>query len=169
MTIQARMSASDNRLYNPNRDVAHNFSEVLHLVASRLEDETWVELKEVLARENVSMDDLGDACGCFCNYVASGKNHPNRSMFESLKSEKFFDCKPAAQIAVLASIGVCYAGIMHAGIREATIASEGPLMSVTDFLRYAERFKKYAGMPRWRRKLEHLKEKVLRAFRTFKE
>lgn len=169
MTMQARMSSTDNRLYNPSRDVAHNFLEVLNLVASRLEDGVWPELKELLVREHISMDDLGEACGCFCVYVASGKEYPNRSMYDSLKESRFFDVKPAAQIAVLASIGVCYAGIMHAGIREATIASEGPLMSVPEFMKYAEQFRKYTGMSRWRRKLLHWKSKIRNAFNSFKE
>lgn len=169
MTMQARMSSNDNRLYNPSRDVAHNFLQVLDLVASRLEDGVWPELKELLIRENISMDDLGEACGCFCRYIANSKEHPNRSMYDSLKEEKFFNTKPAAQIAVLASIGVCYAGIMHAGIREATIASEGPLMTVPEFMKYAKQFRRYAGMSKWRRKLEHLKSKFYNAFKSFKE
>lgn len=169
MTMQARMSSSDNRLYNPNRDVAHNFFDVLHLVAARLEDGTWPELDGLMWRENVSMDDLGESCACFCKYIASSKEYPNRSMHESLTECKFFETKPAAQVAVLASIGVCYAGIMHAGIREATVASEGPLMTVSEFMKYAEEFRRYARMPRWRRKLGHLKTKFYNALKSFKE
>lgn len=169
MTMQARMSSSDNRLYNPSRDVAHNFLEVLHLVAARLEDGTWPELDKLLWRENVSIDDLGESCACFCKYIASSKEHPNRSMHDSLMECKFFETKPAAQVAVLASIGVCYAGIMHAGIREATVASEGPLMTVSEFMKYAEEFRKYARMSKWRRKLEHLKTKFYNALNSFKE
>jgi hypothetical protein len=53
MTLQARMSSEDRRLYNPSRDVAHNFQQVMELVAARLEDQSWPELEEILRREKV--------------------------------------------------------------------------------------------------------------------
>ena len=46
MTMQARMTANDQRLYNPSRDVAHNFQQVMEMVAGRLEDYSWTELAE---------------------------------------------------------------------------------------------------------------------------
>lgn len=161
MTIQARMSPEDKRLYNPSRDVAHNFQQVLTLVAERLEDAKWPELDEVLKREGVTVDDLGEACGAYCTYVGSAATEPQLSMFEGLTRSGFLRCKPAAQVAVLAMLGVCYAGIQHAGIREATIQKEGPLNSVADLLVYADKFRKHIGMSRWRRWLEKIKLKFI--------
>ena len=37
MSLQAQLSKNDPRLYNPNRDVAHNFATVVTEVADRLE------------------------------------------------------------------------------------------------------------------------------------
>jgi hypothetical protein len=80
MTLQARMSASDNRLYNPGRDVAHNFKQVMEEVAKRLEDKnSWKELSEVLKRENVTDKDLGDACAAYCRYLVDSANLPQLS------------------------------------------------------------------------------------------
>jgi hypothetical protein len=160
MTMQARMSSDDKRLYNPSRDVAHNFKEVMDLVAGRLEDQAWPELDSLLKREGVTMDDLGEACGAYCNYLASAANDPELSMHRSLEKHGFFACKPAAQIAVLALIGSCYAGIQFSGIREATINGEGPLQSVGDLIKHAEHFRRYAGMSRLRRKWENIKFKL---------
>jgi len=169
MSLQARMSEGDKRLYNPSRDVAHNFKEVLSLVASRLEDEKWPELAELLHRENVSMDDLGEACACYCRYVAYGAEDPKKPMQESLIDCGFFKCKPAAQIAVMAMIGVCYAGIQHVGIREATIGNEGPLLSVKELTQVADNLLKFTGKSRLMKFLFSFKMKVKKAFRVLTE
>lgn len=57
-------------------------------------------------------------------------------------------------------IGSCYAGIQHVGIREATVNKEGPLQTVDSLMQYAEEFRKYAGMSKWRRWFERMKLKL---------
>ncbi len=151
MTLQARMNADDRRLYNPSRDVAHNFQQVMTLVAERLEDQSWPELAAILQREKVNMDDLGEACACYCNYIASAATSPTLAMVASLEQSGFFNCKPGAQVAVLAMIGTCYAGIQYAGVREATISSEGPLQTVGELVKSAEKLRSYIGVPKWKR------------------
>jgi hypothetical protein len=155
------MSSDDRRLYNPSRDVAHNFQAVLHLVADRLEDRSWPELAELLDREGVTLDDLGEACGSYCLYVASAAQTPEVSMPDALRASGFFQCKPAAQVAVMAALGTCFSGIQHAGIREATIGGEGPLYTVNDLLGHAERFRAQLGQSRWRRRWERFKSRCL--------
>jgi hypothetical protein len=167
------MSSSDSRLYSVNRDVAHNFKQVMDLVAGRLEDQQWVELTEVLTRENVSMDDLGEACGCYCTYLASAATNPELSMQASIEASGFFACKPAAQVAVMATIGTAYAGIQFAGIRDASISAngkvEGPMASVEQLLVHADRFRRYAGLSRWQRRFLRLRSRVAEAFAAFRK
>lgn len=160
MTMQARMSANDQRLYNPSRDVAHNFEEVMRLVASRLEDHVWPELDGLLARENINLDDLGEACGAYCSYLASAVNEPNLAMEAALHKSNFLACKPAAQVAIMAMIGVCYAGIQFAGIRDASVAGDGPLYTVETLMVHAERFRAQAGRSRWQRRWDRFKARV---------
>lgn len=170
MGLQARMSEGDRRLYNPSRDVAHNFQEVMELVAGRLEDRKWPELAELLDREAVDMDEVGRACGCYCTYIASAAN-PDMvgvSMVESLRKSGFFECRPAAQVAVLAMIGTCYAGIQFGGIREATTGGEGPLETIAEVARHAEQLHSYMGMPRWRRKLSDFKRRIVTTYLAFR-
>lgn len=167
--MQARMTPGDNRLYNPSRDVAHNFQQVMTLVADRLEDATWPELQEVLAREGATLDDLGEACGAYCTYLAESAQFPDRPMYDSLEQCGFFRTKPAAQVAVLAMIGTCYAGIQHAGIREATLGGEGPLATVEELMVYAQRLRDYTGMSRTRRRWERFKRRAREALQTFKK
>ena len=80
MSLQARMSQGDSGLYNPNRDIAHCFGDVVKEVAARLEDERWPELVAILSREGVSMDDLGEACQALCLFVASSTEDPEETM-----------------------------------------------------------------------------------------
>lgn len=154
--MQARMTEGDRRLYNPSRDVAHNFKEVLELVAARLEDRQWPELADLLDREGVTLDDLGEACAAYCTYVASAVDSPKKPMQASLQDSGFFKCKPAAQVAIMAMIGVCYGGIQHSGIREATVNNEGPLMKVSDLVDAADSLRRFMGKPVWLRKLIRL-------------
>jgi hypothetical protein len=170
VALQARMSEGDRRLYNPGRDVAHNFKEVMTIVAERLETQAWPELAEVLKREDITMDDLGEACGCYCTYIASAIDEEKRgfSMIESLKASGFLDCKPAAQVAVMAMVGTAYAGIQFGGIREATIGGEGPLETIGEIKQHADRMSAYMGTPRWRRKLADLKRKIVGAVQSLR-
>lgn len=169
MGLQARMSENDRRLYSPNRDVAHNFKDVMELVASRLEDGKWPELAELLQREGVTMDDLGEACASYCQYIASANTEPTKSMVDSLKDSGFFKTKPAAQVAVLAMIGVCYAGIQYAGVREATVNGEGPLKSVPELMQYAVELRKYMGMSWFQRARAKINARFSRVFAALKD
>lgn len=171
MGLQARMSEGDRRLYNPGRDVAHNFQEVLETVADRLEKQSWPELAGLLDREGVDMDDLGEACGAYCTYIASAAD-PERgqlSMIDAMRLSGFFECKPAAQVAVLAMIGTCFAGIQFGGIREATVGGEGPLETIAEVAQHGARLQKYMGMPRWRRKLADFKRRIAEAYQAFRK
>jgi len=69
-------------------------------------------------------------------------------------------CKPAAQIAVMAMLGTCYAGIQYAGIREASVGGEGPMYTVAELIVHAEKFRAQVGQSRWRRRWERLKARV---------
>jgi hypothetical protein len=165
------MSEGDRHLYNPGRDVAHNFQEVLEMVADRLEKQSWPELTEILAREEVDMDDLGEACGAYCTYIASAAD-PEKVMLpmvDAMRLSGFFDCKPAAQVAVLAMIGTCYAGIQFGGIREATVGGEGPLETIAEVAQHGARLQQYMGLPRWKRKLADYKRRIAESYRAFRK
>ena len=89
-------------------------------------------------------------------------------MYDSLEHCGFFKTKPAAQVAVLAMIGTCYAGIQYAGIREATVGGEGPLATIEELMVHAQRFREYTGMSRRRRLWERFKLKFQTAISAFK-
>jgi|TARA_R110000824_G_scaffold82768_15_gene207522 hypothetical protein len=137
--LQARFSEHDPRLYNVNRDLAHNYKRILEVVAARLEDGSWVELDAHLKENGVTMDELGEACAAFCRYVASAATDKKSDMFDGLTKAGWFECEPLAQAAYLAVMGTVVAGMAHRGIREATLGDDGPALRVGDLTESGER------------------------------
>lgn len=155
MSMQMRMSQGDARLYSVDRDVAHNFSAVMTTVMNRLSAEDWPELNEVLRREKVTLDDLDQACNCFVLYMVASvdKSLKDLSMIDHIRNSGFLECKPAAQVAVMAMFGISYAGIQFLGLREATVPGEEPLMNVAELVKQSEKLYRYMRMSRWQRHL----------------
>ena len=89
-------------------------------------------------------------------------------MTKSILESKFFECEDAAQVAVLAMIGTCYAGIQFGGIRECTIDGEGPMETIGDLMKHAEEFRKYQGMGRLRRRWERFRLKLKLVFAAWR-
>ena len=152
-SIQARFSEADPRLYNVNRDVAHNFKQVANMVAGRLEDRLWPALAGVLDREHITDDDLGIACQAFCLFVATSAENPDEDMSQAMWRSGWFDVKPVAQVAVMAILGTVLLGYHFAGVREATLAGQGPAMELKDLAARGEECARLLSLPRWKRSL----------------
>jgi len=118
----------------------------------------------------VTMDDLGEACAAYCTYIgyASDPAMSKLSMVDALKQSGWFDCKPAAQVGVMAVWGTCYAGLGYAGIREASLGGEGPMADAAELTKEAERLKRYIGMPKWRRKIADFNRRLHQAITAFR-
>lgn len=162
--LQARFDEHDPRLYNVNRDLAHNYKRILEVVAARLEDGAWKELDDHLKDNGVTMDDLGEACGAFCRYVASGAVDKNSDMLEGLTNAGWFECKPLAQAAYLAVMGTVVAGMAHRGIREATLDEDGPALKMEDLTEAGEQCLAALRVPKWRRRWAGLAGRFKGAF-----
>lgn len=154
------MSKSDPRYYDVNRDVAHHFSYVANLVASRLEDQTWDDLNVILKQNDITMDDLGEACGAFCTFVGSAAEDAKLSMKESLDKSGWTKVKPAAQIAVMSTIGAIYFGIQFAGVRAATIGDEGPMHEMAYLIEQGRKSADIIMQTRWQRAWSGLKSRL---------
>lgn len=132
MVLQARMSPSDDRWYNVNRDLAHCFADVVREVAARLDDDRWPVIGELCRANQVSDDDLAQACGAFCRFVVGACDDPRESMHTVLSRVGWFDLPSVAQVAYMAYLGTVVAGYFFAGVREATIGGQGPLLDCDD-------------------------------------
>jgi hypothetical protein len=125
MTVQARLSEADMRLYNVNRDIAHNFGDVVREVAARLEDERWDALAAYLREHEITMDQLGEACAAFCKFVGGACDDPKENMEQVLRRCGWFDVPEEAQIALMAVLGTVLSGYFFAGVRDAAVAEDG--------------------------------------------
>ena len=166
--LQARMSEGDPRLYNASRDVAHNFQQVMELVASRIEDGSWPELDKHLKEQGVTMDELGDACGSYVKYVGLSVESKETTMLSALTKSGWFECKPLAQMAVLALIGTVMAGIHFKGCREATIDSTGPAHTVAELVAKGDECIMVMRTPRWKRRLNGFWKNIKVAVQTLR-
>jgi|JI10StandDraft_1071094.scaffolds.fasta_scaffold11878_5 hypothetical protein len=140
MTTQMRLSPHDNRLYSVARDIVHNWKPVMEHIAGVIDDQRWKELQEVLDAGNISHDEVGEALSCFMIYNASAavKSPDNNDMLTALQTSGFLACKPLAQVAVMALIGQAYAGIQFAGIRDACLGTDKPLLDIQELVKAAD-------------------------------
>lgn len=134
MSLQARMSEHDSRLYDPNRDIAHNFRFVVEHIAKRMDEGRWDIATEVANVFHVTPDDLGEACAGFIRFVAGAAQKPKETMTQCLDRSGFLKAKPAAQLLHLAYLGSLLAGVYYRGAKEATIKGNGPCADLDDYV-----------------------------------
>lgn len=168
MSLQARFSPDDTRLYSIYRDVAHNFGDVIREAAKRLEDDEWAVLAAVLKKEGVTQEDLGRACEAYCIFVATSSDFPQEDMEAALVRSGFFAVPGLAQVALMAIIGTVLAGYYFAGVREATLGGKGPALQLQDLREMGARTSKAMCMPPWRRKLRSFFGRFARAWKTIR-
>ena len=167
MSIQARMSEGDPRLYNVGRDVAHNFAHVMTTVAERLETGQWDAVQELARVHGVTEDELGKACEALCNFVAKNIEH-RESMSAGLARFGFLDLHPMARVIVMAWLGNVTLGMHWAGVREATLGGTGPAMTYQDLADRGAECAKLLTMGRWRRRWHKLKHRVRRVVQVLR-
>lgn len=158
MTMQARMSAGDDRLYNPARDVAHCFGDIARETARRLEEARWPWLRGYLTHYNVTDDQLGEASRAFLEFVATATDsRDEKAMCDAMIRVGWFDVPEPAQFAWLALLGTVVNGYFWIGVHEATIGGTGPCSTFGDLALVGRRTSRLMAMPRWKRTLAAIK------------
>jgi hypothetical protein len=168
MSLNARMSASDPRLYNPNRDVAHNFDFVITAVASAIESGRWDAPLAIARAKGITDEELGAACSALCRFVTVQVDDPKESMYSCLVRSGFLDLKPEARVIVMAYLGNVILGMHWAGVREATLGGSGPAQTYQHLREHGDRLVRLMGRPRWRRALSRWWYRIKRAWRIFR-
>lgn len=161
-SLQARMSEADPRLYNVNRDVAHNFKEVMTHVFERLQNRLWPELDALLEKEEVTDAEVGAAFDALCKFIGNAQEEMRVDFKEAMTRSGWFSCKPEAQVAVMAILGTVILGYHWAGVREATLGSEGPALRLQDLVKQGDATAKFLAKPRWRRRFSLLLDRLRR-------
>jgi hypothetical protein len=153
MGLQARLSKDDTRLYDANRDIAHNFPLVLQDVIMRLEKEVWPSANAVLKAIKCPEAELGKAANAFATFVVTSVDSPKETMLDALQRSGWFAVHPAAQVVVMAYLGQVMTGMFFHGAREATIGGVGPLSSVEQLVAAGRYISRLMAYPRWLRPL----------------
>jgi hypothetical protein len=170
MTIQARFSEHDPRMYSVARDVAHNFGYITKEVADRIEDRRWGPLQALLDEKGITLDQLGAACESFCKYLVSACEIPKESMGECLQRSGFYDVPDLAQIAYMAYLGTVVAGVQWLGVRQATVKNSRlaycPVEAYGDLVEAGRQCHRFIVMSRWRRWLYKIGYALRRAWRA---
>lgn len=163
-SLQARLSEGDPRLYNCNRDVAHNFRPIMEILAARIEDGVWDELKTVMEFLGLSHDELGEAVVALIQFVRSSTENPREDMRDCLERSGFLRMRAEAQVAVAAQLGQILLGVHFAGVREATLGGVGPGMDLQQLAETAQRLSQYLSWSPWRRRLWRVRRRLARLF-----
>lgn len=169
MSLQARMTQGDQRLYNVNRDVAHNFDFVIQEVAKAVETGRWEALTTLAKAHQITDEQLGLACSALCKFIGVQADNPKESMAACLARCGWLDLPEQARMVVMCYLGMVTLGIHHAGVREATLEGVGPALTYKKLRWWGMKFSLLQKMPRWKRRLYRLKERCRRAWRSFWE
>ena len=169
MGLQARMSADDQRLYNPGRDVAHCFVKVVTEVARRLEDGCWPPLDAYLKDAGMGDEEVGLACQKFVEFVITSQDS-RETMFEALTRVGWFDVPERAQVAYMAYLGQVLTGIFFLGVHEANFQGfQSPLVDADMLAAAGHQVSKLLQLPKWKRPFYRFWAKVCRVLQAFKK
>jgi hypothetical protein len=164
MSLQARMSEGDKRLYDANRDVAHNFPAVIREVFHRIQHRRWEALDALLEARKVSDIELGAAVDVLAKFVSGAVDNPKEDMQDVLKRVGWFDLSDEAHVAVMATVGTVMLGIFFHGAREATLGGEGPCSNLDELVARGREAHLLMTTPRWRRPLARIWHRYRKAY-----
>jgi hypothetical protein len=152
MSLQAKIPAGgETRVYNPGRDIAHAFGDIMREVAGRLEDKRWPVVDEALAKAGVTEEQLGEACKTACGFAVEAVKSPKESMEQVLVRIGWFKNPEQANMAICATIGAIVLGYAFVGMREATLGGDGPALANADLRAAGARARDAIMMPYWKR------------------
>lgn len=162
--LQARLEKADPRLYDVNRDVAHNFAFVVEEVARRLEDRRWHAMHTHL---DATPEQLGEAAKCFILFVASAVQNPRELMVECLERSGFRKLPDTVQVSYMATLGAVMAGIYFQGCREATLGGTGPCSDLQGLVAAGRECHRLMSAPAWQRPWLRMTSRLRKALHAF--
>lgn len=167
--MQARMTQNDPRLYNVNRDVAHNFDGVIQEVARSIETNRYKPLGVLAKADGVTDEELGRACQALCLFMGVQADEPKESMAQCLERCGFLAVHPTARVIVMAYLGNVTLGYHWAGVREATMSKAGPALTYKQLRWFGKAMTLAMSMPPWKRRLYRWHRRIRRAWRAYNE
>ncbi len=128
--LQLRPRGTDAIPYAPARDIVYIMPDIARVAADRLEDRRFEAMHSWLDAEDITLDDLGEACGAFCRFMTTAHENPDESMDDVLKRAGWYDVKPPARVAWTFYTGAQLTGMFFNGVRNALLEGEETLLDV---------------------------------------
>lgn len=169
MTLQARMAEGDPRLYNPSRDLAHCFGGTIEELLKRVQDIKWPALRDYLKEKGVTDAELGKAVAALSTFVATATHDAKENMNGTLIRSGWYDVSDPAMVAVTSLLGTILMGYYWTGAKEATIGGIGPCLNNASLQQAGAECFDLMTLPRWKRPLYKLRERLRRVWRGLRE
>lgn len=164
MSIQARMTQNDPRLYSPARDFAHCFDYVIRETLKRAAADGWVATRPLTAAMASPTGELAKAGEAVARFVGSA-SLPEDTMESSLRKSGFLAVDPPAQAFLCAHLGAVILGLHWAGVREASFGGYNPALTYQTLAAEGEKFAKLLAAGPVRRALLTARYRIRGLFR----
>ena len=120
MPAKLQAIVKNDQLVSLDRDVAHNFRFVALEVFRSLNEGRWGDLAQLIKASEVTDLQLSKAYEALVVFVTSAAEPVPATMEACMTEAGFFDIRPAAQLALMATLGQVMMGIYWQGARDAS-------------------------------------------------
>lgn len=141
MNVRGHM---DTRRYNPARDIAYAYANMVRAAFDGLEEDRvdyW--MARYLKSVNVGEEGIAAAAVCLAKYFNIAMNDQTvKTPSDALRLSGFLDLHSMAQHAVMVRIGQVATGMFFSGIREVYMEGDAPPVNDAELLAQATAFRK---------------------------
>jgi hypothetical protein len=170
LPVQFRLSASDERFYSPDRDLAYCASNLIKRAIVGLDpdkQEPWVV--KSIQDNNISLESLSDAAKALATYINNTLTDPQyKQPLDSLEAAGFFKLPLPVQQLVCAKVGQVFLSAIFPSIRDVIRDPHKPAYKIEDLGAIAactaDKIRRYTSMYSWLKPIYrmywHLKSKL---------
>jgi hypothetical protein len=145
--MQMKVSSADPRIYNPDRDVAHNMRFVATKLAEWLDRDRWDAVGEYIAFKKLSRDDTARALQALLLFIATTVQDKKEDITQAMERSGWNKVPKAAQLVIMAHLGTLMTGMYFVGARQATLGGEGPCSDVRELVALADDIARQIARP----------------------
>lgn len=106
------------------RDLRYCYPQVLRVVVQNFNERKWPELMALTEEHGIDFGQLCDAMSSYETFLVDSCKYPEDDMHQCLVRAGWFEHRPAAQIAIMAMLGITMTGQLFYSVRETTEAGK---------------------------------------------
>lgn len=152
MPMKLRPKGSNDPFYNPNRDLAYCYPQMVEEIAKRFNDHRWGYLESMAEQYGASFDSLCDAMDAYIAFLNAAHREPEKAMQQVMADSGWLSQPKAAQVAIMAMLGTVCTGQLFYAIREESTPEAGP-QDVADLQQYMGQAKRVLYAHPWKERL----------------